>query len=373
MLIYVAANNNLSSYADSCFSQLKRGYMPAEKNKRQILMVYSHLPGKAPSLSRYYVDRKGLQIEEVIRTYPESANSATATHLREVIADAETAYPADIHDLVLWSHATGFLPQGYFSNPKESAPKGVMSVSSPNPYAELVKADDPVKSFGRDSDGYLEIELQDLVPAISRNHYEIIIFDCCLMGGIEVAYQMRGSCDYMVGSPTEILAQGFPYDKILEPIFNETDREQAVKVVAKSYMDYYWTQSGNYQSATVSVVKSSALDRVASCCKEIFAGRQDEIMTMNRNEVQAYFYSDDKHWHYDLDDMVSHFATDAQYSRLHNALNSAVIYKDTTPHFFNLEINHYSGLSVYIPRRDYSYLNNYYKTLDWNKATQMIE
>ncbi len=373
MLIYVAANNNLSMYADSCFNQLKRGYIPVEKNKQQILMVYAHTPGKAPSLSRYYVDKRGIKVEEIIRTYPENANSATADQLRTVIADAENAYPADIHDLVLWSHATGFLPQGYFSHPKERADGGVLTAARPNPYAALVKSDGELKSFGRDSDGKLEIEIQNLVPAISRNHYEMIIFDCCLMGGIEVAYQMRGSCDYLVVSPTEILAQGFPYDKILDNVFNEKNREQAVSGIAKSYMDYYWAMSGTYQSATVSVVKTSALERVADCCRRIFDGRQNELMTINRSSVQAYFYSDDRHWYYDLDDLMGKIADQAQYAEFQRELNRAVIYKETTPHFFNLAINHYSGLSVYIPREEYSYLNNYYKTLDWNKATRMIK
>lgn len=373
MLIYVAANNNLSRYADSCFTQLKRGYIPVEKNRQHILMVYSHTPGKAPSLSRYYVDKRGIKVEEIIRTYPENANSATASQLRTVIADAENAYPADIHDLVLWSHATGFLPQGYFSNPKERTAGGILTAARPNPYAALVKSDGELKSFARDSDGKLEIEIQDLVPAISRNHYEMIIFDCCLMGGIEVAYQMRGSCDYMVASPTEILAQGFPYDKILDKVFNEKDRELAVNGIAKSYMDYYWAQSGSYQCATVSVVKTAALERVAECCRRIFEGRQNLLMTINRSSVQAYFYSDDRHWYYDLDDLIGKIADQTQYAEFQRELSRAVIFKETTPHFFNLAINHYSGLSVYIPREEYSYLNNYYRTLDWNKATRMIQ
>ena len=49
-----------------------------------------------------------------------------------------------------------------------------------------------------------------------------------------------------------------------------------------------------------------------------------------------------------------------------------VVYKDATEHFIDVDIKKYSGLSIYIPRPGYTVLNNYYKTLAWNKATGLV-
>jgi len=38
-----------------------------------------------------------------------------------------------------------------------------------------------------------------------------------------------------------------------------------------------------------------------------------------------------------------------------------------------VEIKHYSGLSIYIPRSEYTVLNNYYRTLAWNKAAGLVQ
>ena len=72
------------------------------------------------------------------------------------------------------------------------------------------------------------MEITELAAALPHN-YEFILFDCCLMGGIEVAYEFKDKCEYMLFSPTEILADGFPYEKMFDPIFNVENREEALK------------------------------------------------------------------------------------------------------------------------------------------------
>ena len=57
-----------------------------------------------------------------------------------------------------------------------------------------------------------------------------------------------------------------------------------------------------------------------------------------------------------------------------NALNDCVIYKAATERFMDvIRINSHSGLSMYLPYKECAYLNNYYKTLEWNKATRLVK
>ena len=57
------------------------------------------------------------------------------------------------------------------------------------------------------------MDVLEMVRAITI-HLDYIIFDACLMGGIEVAYELRNVADKIGFSQAEILAHGFPYKPI---------------------------------------------------------------------------------------------------------------------------------------------------------------
>ena len=352
VLLYFAANNSLSAAGASDFEVLKSGWLPGIREKEKIVLVYRHFTDQNPVLSRLSCDKKGNVVEDIIQEYPFDTNSASAATLRTVIGDAETAWPAQRHGIVLWSHGSGFLPEGYFVNPVETSSGGASLLS----FAE---------------DNGREMEISDLRDALSRFHYEFVLMDCCLMGNVEVAYELRNCCDYIVFSPTEILSDGFPYETMMEPVFTHP-AETAMKIVCRNYMDQYLQQTGIYQSATVTLVRTSALERLAAACRPIFQQNQQQILSLDRSRVQPYFRYN-KHWYYDLDDFVGLISDEAQYVDFIAALNQAVIYKEATEEFIGVKISHYSGLSTYIPRAEYTVLNNFYKTLAWNQATGLVQ
>ncbi len=351
VLMYLAGNNSLSSEGEADYAGIKKSWLPREKDREQIFLVFHHFIDQTPVLKRLYQDRQGNTIEEIITEYPFNANSADPSMLATVIADAEAAWPAARHGMILWSHASGFLPAGYYSDPKEQA------------------RDIGPMSFGEDHGA--EMELRDLRNALSRYHYEFILLDCCLMANVEVAYELRNCGDYLVFSPTEILSDGFPYESIIQPLFT-LSAEESAKQVCRSYMEQYRAQSGPYQSATITMVRSASLNALAAACKPIFQQHREQILTIDRSRIQPYFRFN-KHWYYDLDDFVGRVATDAEYRAFIAALDQTVIFKDATESFLSIDITHYSGLSIYIPRPEYTVLNNFYKTLQWNQATGLIQ
>ena len=351
VLVYFAGNNSLSSEGEGDYEDLCGAWLPEGKDKHRIVLIYRHFIDRTPVLSRIYRDRKGVLVEETIQEYPFDTNSATPQTLSNVLADAEEAWPAEHHGLILWSHASGFLPEGYYAYPAEHASGGASLMS----FAE---------------DHGTEMDLKDLRKALSRFHYDFIVFDCCLMANVEVAYELRNCADYLLFSPTEILSDGFPYEQMIQPIF-EQKPEMAMTTICQRYMEHYRAQSGVYRSATISLVNTAALGQLAAACKTIFNNHQDQIMTVNRGDIQAYFRFN-KHWFYDIDDFVRRVATDAEYQAFSSALSRSVIYKDATENFLSIHITHYSGLSSYIPRPEYTVLNNYYKTLQWNQATGLV-
>ena len=114
VLIYLAGNNSLESYGSDCLRQIKSGYIPEDKADADILLVYYHIPGEAPTLKKISRTSSGVIKELTLCSYPSDQISSKAATLAQVIRDAEALCPADRHNLVMWSHSTGFLPAGYY-------------------------------------------------------------------------------------------------------------------------------------------------------------------------------------------------------------------------------------------------------------------
>lgn len=87
---------------------------------------------------------------------------------------------------------------------------------------------------------------------------DVLAFDCCNMGNIEVAYQvsLTNLVSYMVGSEETVPGNGFPYDLMLTPLVNNpamTPRDFSITMV-NGWGQYYANQTW------ASTVNLAALD-----------------------------------------------------------------------------------------------------------------
>ena len=340
LLVYMVANNNLSSNATGNINAMLQGYLPTEDN----LLVYLHSTSGNPILLRLYRDERGAAAKDTVYRFPQR-NSADPASLTSAMNVCRTMYPAQEYGLILWSHGTGWLPEHYYGK---------------------------TRSFGQD--GGKEMDIIELAKAIPFK-LNYVIFDACLMGGIEVAYELKDSVDYVMASPTEILSDGFPYRKMMEHIFKSSTQLQAV---AQEYYNHYNDKSGSSRSATISLIKTSELDNLAQKAKEIFNkyGHNGNLgnTLVDTTAIQKY-YRDKKHWFYDLGGLVQQLAGDDA-DAFNKALESAVIYKAATPEFISVKIDpaKFSGLSTYIPSpKADAELLEYYPKLRWNQDTGYIQ
>ena len=339
VLIYMVANNNLASNATSNINSLMQGYLPTEDN----LLVYLHSTTVKPSLLRLYRKEDGSAALDTAYRFP-AMNSADPESLTSVMKVCQTMFPAQEHGLILWSHGTGWLPEGYYGK---------------------------TRSFGQDVSN--EMDIIDLAAALPHK-LDFVLFDACLMGGIEVVYQLKDSVDYVIASPTEILSDGFPYSSIMEHIFRSP---MELESVAKEYYDHYNNMSGSNRSGSIAVVKTSELENAAAKAKAIFEkyGNNGNFSSklIDTTQVQKYYRSN-KHWFYDVNGLMEQLAgEDAK--EFTSALDKAVIYKAATPEFLGIKINRekFSGLSTYIPSpRADAELLSYYRKLKWNQDTGYI-
>jgi hypothetical protein len=80
-----------------------------------------------------------------------------------------------------------------------------------------------------------------------------------------------------------------------------------------------------------------------------------------------------KSWFWDLGDFVGSISDPQERLMFESALDKVVVAKWSTPMFIDIPITSYSGISTYIPKPENLYLDNFYKTFDWNMDSRMIE
>ncbi len=364
ILFYFDGNNNLSSTIQPNIDSLLKGYVPSEGLYADAFLIYEHKKGEEPMLYQYAKNINGEVVKTLVAMYGSETVSADTAQLKRVIADARLAYPAQEYGLIFWSHGTGWLPQGY-----HNVPLDMMQVKD---YIEPGTDLYDVKSVGQDvnSTGRHEIEIQDFAAALD-NDYEFILFDCCLMSCIEVAYELRNNTKYIIASPTEVLTKGYPYTIMMDPLFNSSDWKQALNTTCLDFYNYN-NEDASQPWGTVAMIDCSKVEALSRVCKKIFSAHRDEIAAISPKSLQQYDRNT-RCWYNDIDDFVSRIASESEYKEFTQALNDVVVNKYATERFITIQINHFSGLSMYVPNAKYSILNEYYMNLAWNRATGLLQ
>ncbi|MDD3555524.1 MAG: clostripain-related cysteine peptidase [Candidatus Paceibacterota bacterium] len=323
VLIYMAADNDLSDNALRNIEQMKSSYPVDGKNN---LLVFVNLPEEKPYLIKIEADT-----EIVIKQY-EEFNSLEVQNMRRVLVDMIGMYPANEYGLVLWSHGSSWLPPNF-----------------------------QTRSFGEEKGLQMDItELSDALPV----KFDFILFDACLMGSVEVAYELKDNADYIIASSTETLYTGFPYDMIIPDLIAASPDLQKV---AKKYMDYYRQLTGIYRSATISVINTNELEKLAEITSLLLGGNSINMDLFNRSVVQR-LDSYEEQYIFDFSDFIHKAFPDSQTEPFDNQLQKVVLYKAHTDEFMgDFFINTYCGLSSYIPLKSRDDLNNYYQRLKWYK------
>lgn len=389
LLMYLAGYNSLFRFLKADFEDILTGWLPRNTANDNILLIYIHLAEYgnynrpvSPVLIRVTRDDndESSAVLDTLVVYDKNTISSSPEQLNNVLTYVKDSFDADHYGLTFSSHSTGYLPAGYTSNSytlklQSHEPFLESHGSGAVPYTEFIRDNyrPEVKSIGSDREGGLshEIELTDFAECLPFK-LDYIMFDTCLMGGIEVAYELKDKCDLIAFSQTEILAEGFNYKTLVPHLLK--NKTPSLADVCKDYFDHYNALNGDERSATISLIDCKQLDRLADACKEIFANNRKGLATIDYDSVQKYT-DENWHWFYDLEDIiVKAGASSTELESLRMAMDKCVIYKAHTPSFMNdFFINTHCGFSMYIPANGSAYLNRFYKGLQWNKATSLVE
>lgn len=378
MILYSAGCNNLSGELTNDIADLKQGYIP-KKTDNEALLIVSHMAsgayGSVETLTNSYVVRlyrkRSVVVADTLKTIEAGKFLTQPKVMNEALDFIFRLFKSESYGMVFSSHATGWIPEGYFSNPTMTSANGSTVWQAP-PKSSAIHNGNIIESIGPEDamiDGEsvkIELQITDFAPYVPM-HLDYLIFDACYMGGVEIAYEFRNACDVIAFAPTEVLSEGFNYKTLASHLL---EKENDVYNVCKDFYDLYKDGS---MGATVTLVDCKKIEGLADVCKELFEKYRSQISHINPRLVQ-YYFQENKHWFYDLEDiLVKAGISDTERSMLNSALDDCILYKAATPRFLSIPIKTYSGFSMYLPCNGSDYLDDFYKTLAWNKATGLVQ
>jgi len=269
VLVYMVAENSLSSNVSDDVEEMLEGRTALTDNDHLIIYIDDTAKPRIYEVKRTTSAKKLSQLTPA-KTYDTELNSASSGVLGEILSYTIENYPADDYSLVLWSHATGWIPTAV---KKQNA----------KPHE-----DTPIrKAFGIDSGSQMDIAdmtqvLRDYAP------FRCVFFDACFMQSLEVAYELRDCADFLIGSPAEIPGPGAPYDKVLPYLFADDFDGDGM---ARTYNDYYKETRyyGMYYGGVMSCVHLAQMDVFASQLRPLFLQYVDTIMQLDYSDILNYF------------------------------------------------------------------------------------
>lgn len=367
VLFYLAADNNVGAEIGLTPELLRQGWTYTGNR----CLIYYDAPEAPPVLLSL---RGGCQtypvpfIETVVE-YPEQ-NSASTEVFARVVRDVVERYPADDYGLVFASHASGWMPEGALQNPAVASARGLRSIG---------KDTEP----GTIGGGSSEMELVDFAAAVPDHQFSFIVFEACLMAGVEAAYELRNKTDYILASSAEMLSPGYGvvYAQASHYLFDtRLTVEQSLRGFAGCYFDYMNTQTGWRRSATQSIVRTTGLNELAVRTKEVFTragtsnGDAASELPQHFDRPGSYGDTQAEARYFDFAQYMEQIATPGQYAVIEAELSRMVVWAAATPEFLpdhnGFRIERHSGLTTYIEQEAFPMLNAAYRQTAWYAATR---
>ena len=356
VFVYMIADNDLDFYATANINEMET--FIAQNPEAGSVYVYidraKNRKTAHPILYQITADTSAKINSKIIKVYPEN-NSANEKVFAEALSQVQTICAINnefLRGLVLWSHGSAWLPE---------------SVSLASQRATAVKSFGLDQTMANNENHNAEMDIRKLAIILNNYHFDFILFDACFMASIEVFYELRNTTDYIIASPTEVLATGFPYKDILTDMLSATVNYQKI---AQKYVAFFQQKKGVLQSASVVTVKTAELPQFATLFKYYLNTISREIT----DQKWLQYSQDEVDYLFDLGQVADYLQKEQTNKKLTEQLGRLITNYHHTSYFFGkIPLQKSSGISIYIPQSATLQNDEYefYKTLSWTNAVNM--
>ncbi len=331
-IAYICGDNNLEYYSKQDVNEMETGFNDSVTDVN-VLVLLDLLNG---GTTAYYIshDDQPSTITSTILTVDglsSEENMGDPNTLIKFVNWCMTYYPAEHYVLDLWDHGSGW----------------------------AICFDET-----SDDDALTMAELRTALAAINattNNTIDILAMDACLMGTLEVAYEIRNYASILVASEDAILAAGFPYDDIIDYLCDNPS--QNITQFASTIIDLFYN-SMTFWSCTLSAINLTLVNdflfpHFSSFAQNLYSyldqGIKHELYTA-RGASQEFYYPE----FIDLYDFAAETkkqASNFTIRQLAQALmDNITVTIINEKHRSNPDAH---GLSIYYPEVQASYLSDY--------------
>lgn len=271
LFVYIDGDNNLEPFALLDLNEMEAAY-PGQN--LEVLVLLDRAEGYSKDLgdwtgTRLYRVRRDATNElgsELLQELPE-ANMGDPATLRQFLVDGIRAYPARHYGLILWDHGGG-----WSNHVNDEAAPGAADDYDYLTLAELR--------------GAVEQALQ--ATAVAR--LDLVGFDMCLMGQLEVAYELAEVARFMVASQALEPGDGWPYDRVL-PLFTAGQPTPAIATgIVDAFDDFY--RARNEAVTTLAAYDLAQAEAAVGALDTFLGDLQGRLPALWRELVRSLFFAE---------------------------------------------------------------------------------
>ena len=333
--VYLGADNSLSPFANGDLNEMQQ--VGSDSNVNVVTLVDQDGEHDTHFYKVGYGSLTETPLSEIDPTWIDEVNMSDPSTLVTSANYVIDHYPANRYCIVLWNHGDGWRKE-----PKKLVYRAVIEDKG-----NIMRMDDVGHA------------LSD-VKAHLGSKIDFLGFDACLMGMVEVAYEIRDHAKVMVGSEDLIGAEGWPYDTILEDLVNDPAMDS--ETFARNTVDRYAELCDGTSYWTLSALRLNMAYDLAMLIDDFadsLTSNWDEIRLARSNSQEfAFWYLPYFHEHIDIYDFCSEINT-AEAQAVMGKLDDMVI---NERHGLGLPDSH--GLAIYFPANGEDYDSEYHASPD---------
>ncbi len=376
-LIFYFTGTQLSYYFYRNISAAKEAIRQNIKGNSRVVCFFQHTDKtKADLIELVYVE--GSCEEQVLGSY-DLPQQMDEEHLSYFFNEIIRSVPADSYGLVMAGHALAWIPADASPDPQAmrraaGTTTAGQAAESGDDFWRKSQSDIVTRHFGEKysdtQSNQFDIETMSTALTSTGVKFDYILFDACFMANIEAVYDLRRNADYIIGSPCEILGDGFPYQNTLPCLLRNGGRSHDLPQACKTFHDQYASKYG--YSGSVALIDCAQIDALAAIVKRINAGTTKDY---DRGGIQT-FEGQSRHVFYDLGDYVDKMCGDpALKAEFAAQMSRTVPCKYTLDSFWSnygdksgiYPVTAFSGLTTSAPSAVYR--DSYFET-SWHEATR---
>lgn len=296
-------------------------------------------------------------VERHIQDVTIEENMPLDSFIAETLRTMANLAPANRYGAIMAGHGQGWITREMLKDEEDAAEFSAMPHT--NPWQPAIGAE-ATRAFGENN---IQVDITELAAGIKNSEIEFdyLLFDACFMSNIEALYDLRNAANYIIASPCEIMAMGFPYHRVLKHLFADDGKHSDVVAAAEAYYVFYRDEyTSKNRSGSVAVIDCNELEALADATHSVALTATTEYSKRN---IQSY-EGQSPHSFYDFGGWYRIVATDtAALEALEAQMERTVVARYTLPSFYSalgtygiypINEEQYTGVTTSAPCKQYA-------------------